>query len=179
MVHRPSWLPSWVGMSAWTIGSGTLALIFAGVSTYYQMSGQTAKATTPHYSIVTPGEAESVGLCVPVIRGRGEAPQKGSLWLVVHGLANVGYYPVRQVQTRQGEEEWSVSKVQVGSAETEAGQRYELVLWQIDEDLTEAIEHIPVKHRVFNDPPAGASVVGQPTTVVRRADTRSCGASGN
>ncbi|WP_131815980.1 hypothetical protein [Streptomyces sp. 3213.3] len=173
-LQRPSWLPSWIGMNAWTIGSGTLALILTGIPVYFQIEDRTAKATTTHYSITTPGDAENVGLCVQIIKGRGEAPQKGSVWLVVHGVTNVDYYPVRQVQPQPGEEEWSISKIQVGTSTTPAGQRYELVLWRLDQDLTDAIGHIPKDYRVFDALPAGATVVSQPTTVVRRSDTQSC-----
>ncbi|MGY5060881.1 hypothetical protein ACWDFR_43700 [Streptomyces sp. 900105755] len=161
-------------MNAWTIGSGTLALMLAAVPVYYQLEGRTVKATTVQYSITTPGDAEEVGLCLPSIKGRGEAPSEGSLWLVVHGVSNAGYYPVRQVELRSGEEEWSVNKIQVGASKSPAGQRFELVLWQFDQDLTDALDHIPKDYRVFDGPPKGASVVSQPTTIVRRSDTKHC-----
>ncbi|MFJ3909801.1 hypothetical protein [Streptomyces vinaceus] len=171
--QRPSWLPSWIGMNAWSIGSGATALVLAAIPVYFQLQGRTASATA-HYSITTPGDAESVGLCIPVVKGRGEAPRDGALWLVIHGVTNVGYYPVRQVQPPPGEEEWSISKVQVGASATQAGQRYELVLWQVDQELANVLGHIPKEHRVFDGPPEGASVVSEPTTVVRRADTDAC-----
>ncbi|MCX5247429.1 hypothetical protein OG895_19815 [Streptomyces sp. NBC_00201] len=161
-------------MNAWTIGTGSLGLILAAVPVYYLLEDQTVKATTAHYSITTPGDAEEVGLCLPSIKGRGEAPSEGSVWLVVHGASNVGYYPVRQVELRSGEEEWSVNKIQIGASKSPAGQRYELVLWQFDQDLTDALDHIPKDHRVFDGPPKGASVVSRSATVVRRADTKPC-----
>lgn len=172
--QRPAWVPSWVGMNAWTIGSGTLGLILAGTGIYIQMPDRTASAASTPYSVTTPGEAENVGLCVPIIKGRGEAPHEGSLWLVTHGLTNVGYYPVRQVHVQPGEGDWSLGDIQVGVSRTPAGQRYELLLWHLDETLTDVIDSIPKDHRVFDGPPRGASVVSQPTTVVRRADTRYC-----
>ncbi|WP_329526399.1 hypothetical protein [Streptomyces sp. NBC_01462] len=161
-------------MNAWTIGSGTLALILAGAGVYLQVPNRTASATTAHYSITTPDDAASVGLCVPVIEGTGDAPRDGSVWLVIHGVSDVGYYLVRQVELRSDGEGWTVSKVQVGSSETANEQRYQLVLWRLDEELTDAIGHIPKDHRVFDATPTGASEVSHPLTVKRRADSRHC-----
>ncbi|MFJ2005604.1 hypothetical protein [Streptomyces chartreusis] len=159
-------------MNAWTIGSGTLALILAAIPAYLQIQDRTAEATPTTYSITTPGDADEVDLCVPIIRGTGEGPHEGSVWLIVHGARNVGYYAVREVDPSSGK--WSLSQIQVGSAGTTEGAHYELVLWQFDRRLTDTIKHIPKDHRVFVSPPDGASVVSQPTTVVRRADTRPC-----
>jgi hypothetical protein len=149
-----------------------VALILAGIPAYLQIQDRTAEATPTTYSITAPGGADQVDLCVPIIKGMGEAPSEGSVWLVVHGAEDVGYYAVREVEPSSGE--WSLAKVQVGSAETAEGARFELLLWQFDRQLTGTIEHIPKDHRVFVSPPDGASVVSQPTTVVRRADTRHC-----
>ncbi|MEU6683707.1 hypothetical protein [Streptomyces sp. NPDC046832] len=174
---RPSWLPSWIGMNAWTIGSGTLALILAAVPVYFQIENRAAKATTGDYSITTPDDAEHVGLCLQIIRGRGEVPQKGkgSVWLVVHGVINVNdYHVVRQVQQQPGKEEWSISRIQVGLPTTPEGRRYELTLWRFSEELTDVISHIPPQHRVFDGLPSGTTNVSQPTTVVRRADKQPC-----
>ncbi|MFJ2966270.1 hypothetical protein ACIPIC_28695 [Streptomyces collinus] len=163
-------------MNAWTIGSGTLALILAAVPAYSQIKDRAARETTAQYSITTPGVAERVGLCLQIIKGTGKVPQKGkgSVWLVVHGEINVNdYHVVRQVQQQPGEEEWSISRIQVGLSETPEGRRYKLALWQFSEELTDAISHMPAEHRVFDGPPSGSTVVGE-TTVVRRADKKPC-----
>ncbi|MBP5892547.1 hypothetical protein [Streptomyces scabiei] len=163
-------------MNAWTIGSGTLALILTAVPIYFEIEDRATKEAAGQYTITTPGVAERVGLCLEIIKGTGKVPQKGkgSVWLVVHGEINVNdYRVVRQVQQQPGEEEWSISRIQVGLPTTPEGRRYELALWRFSEELTDAISHMPAEHRVFDVPPSGVTAVGA-TTVVRRPDKQPC-----
>ncbi|TLS46905.1 hypothetical protein FE633_07415 [Streptomyces montanus] len=166
--------PAWLTMNVWTVTSGIAALALSGLGIYLMVPASPTQASTG-YSITTPGEADRIGLCLHSVKGAGQVPKEGALWLVVHGVGNRGYYLSRQVQPDASGNGWAVGSLQVGNAASPEGQQYELILWRLDPKVTDVVDHVFTAEGmpVFVGPPEGATKVAH-TTVVRTADKRPC-----
>ncbi|MFD8931108.1 hypothetical protein [Streptomyces mirabilis] len=166
--------PAWLTMNVWTVTSGIITLILTGLGIYLAVPAS-PRQTSMEYTITAPGEADRVGLCLPTVKGTGQVPKEGSLWLVVHGVTNRGYYLSRQVQSDTSGNGWVVGSLQVGNAATPGGQQYELILWRLDPPVTDVVKHVISEEGlpVFDGPPPGVTTVAH-TTVARSADKRTC-----
>jgi hypothetical protein len=94
-------------MNVWTVTSGIIMMILAVLGIYLAIPASSRPASTD-YTITTPGDADQVGLCLPSVKGTGPIPKEGSLWLVVHGVGNRGYYLSRQLQPDTSGTGWVV-----------------------------------------------------------------------
>ncbi|MFF9122418.1 hypothetical protein ACF09J_03795 [Streptomyces sp. NPDC014889] len=161
-------------MNVWTVTSGIAALTLSGLGIYLAVPAS-PKETSTGYSITTPGEADRIGLCLRSVKGAGHVPKEGTLWLVVHGIGNRGYYLSRQVQPDASGSGWIVGSLQVGGATSPEGQQYELLLWRLDPRVTDVVNHVFTAEGmpVFVGPPQGVVTVAH-TTVARTADKRPC-----
>ncbi|MGY4978037.1 hypothetical protein ACWCYL_12860 [Streptomyces sp. 900105755] len=161
-------------MNVWTVTSGIATLALSGVGIYFAVPAS-PKPTSTGYTITTPGEADQIGLCLHSVKGVGQVPKDGSLWLVVHGVGNRGYYLSRQVQPDTSGNGWTVGSLQVGNAASPEGQQYELILWRLDERVTDVVNHVFTAEGlpVFVGSPQGVTAVAH-ATVVRTADKRPC-----
>ncbi|WP_071659370.1 hypothetical protein [Streptomyces humi] len=168
--HRPTWLT----MNVWTVTSGIVGLALSGLGTYLMVPASSTQASTG-YAITTPSEADRIGLCLHSVKGAGQVPKEGALWLVVHGVGNRGYYLSRQVQPDTSGNGWGVGSLQVGNAASPEGQQYDLILWRLDPRLTDVVDHVFTAEGmpVFVGPPEEATTVAH-TTVVRTADRHPC-----
>lgn len=166
--------PAWLTMNVWTVTSGIATLALTGLGIYLAVPAS-PKPTSTGYAITNPGEAERTGLCLHSVKGAGQVPKEGALWLVVHGVGNRGYYLSRQVQPDASGNGWAVGSFQVGNAASSEGQQYELILWRLDSRMTDVVNHVFTAEGlpVFVGPPQGATTVAH-TTVVRTADKRPC-----
>ncbi|MFC8518672.1 hypothetical protein [Streptomyces sp. NPDC057257] len=169
--------PAWLTMNVWTVtfGIATLALTGLGIYINYLGTHSSAKQAPTGYSITVPGDAERIGLCLHSVRGAGQVPKDGSLWLVVHGVGNRGYYLSRQVQPDASGDGWAIGSLQVGNTATAEGQQYELILWRLDSRVTDVVNHVFTTEGlpVFVGPPQGVTTVAH-TTVVRTTDKHPC-----
>lgn len=156
-------------------GLATLALTGGGIYATYLATHSSPKNATSTYSITVPGDADRIGLCIHSVKGAGQLPKDGSLWLVVHGVGNRGYYLSRQVQPDASGDGWAVGSLQVGNAASPEGQQYELILWRLDPRVTNVVNHVFTGEGlpVFTGPPQGVTAVAH-TTVVRTADKHPC-----
>ncbi|MFE6128568.1 hypothetical protein ACFQ6Q_09890 [Streptomyces sp. NPDC056437] len=157
-------------MNVWTVGTTIVGL---GLAVWGILAIPTAPAAPAvENRITSPSEADRVDMCLPAMRGTGPVPDEGSLWLVVHGVGNQGYYLARQVQPGT-DEGWDIGPTQIGSKDSKEGQRYELLLWRLDPQLTGVVSHMIKDMRVFDGLPPGASLADH-KTVIRTADKNPC-----
>jgi len=164
--------PAWLTMNVWTVSSGIAGLTVAALGVYLAVPATSNEARTT-YTITSPGEADQVDLCLPLVKGAGQLPHEGSVWLVLHAVSGQGYYLARQIRSGTSDQDWVAGPVQVGRAVNRAGQQYELILWQLDPQLTGVVSHMLPGMRVFDGLPPGASIAAH-TTVVRTADKSAC-----
>lgn len=166
--------PAWLTMNVWTVTSGIIMMALAILGIYLTFPASPTQTSTG-YSITTPDEADHVGLCLTSVRGTGQVSKAGALWLVLHGVGNRGYYLSRQVQPDASGTGWVAGSLQVGSAASPVGQQYELILWHLDSQVADVVDHVftPEGLPVFVGPPEGVTAVAH-TTVVRTADKRPC-----
>jgi hypothetical protein len=161
-------------MNVWTVTSGIIMMILAGLGVYLAIPASSAPTPTEH-TITAPGDADKVGLCLPAVKGTGQIPRNGSLWLVVHRVGNRGYYLARQVEPDASGTGWVAGSIQIGNSDSREGQQYELILWSLDAKVTDIVNHVFTAEGlpVFVGPPQGVTTMAH-TTVLRTADKQAC-----
>ncbi len=166
--------PAWLTMNVWGVVSGIVMIIIALVGVYYAMPVSSSQESTD-YTITVPGDADPVGLCLQTVRGNGQVPDEGSLWLVVHRIGSRDYYLVRKVQPNSDGDGWEAGALRIGNADSPVGQQYEVILWRLDPRVTDVVSHLALTEGVpvFSGPPRGVTAVAH-TTVVRTVEKRSC-----
>ncbi|GAA3089078.1 hypothetical protein GCM10010449_11140 [Streptomyces rectiviolaceus] len=154
-----------------SLSAAALAVVaFFGIEGIGEPGSPSTGDASSRVSITYPRDAGRVQLCLRTLEGVGRAPSGSSLWLLVRGSGNTNYYLARRIPDDPDSQGWTVGNVQVGNAETEPGQRYELVVWKFDARLTDVATHFSSGAVEFSSRPPGAQHVAK-RIVIRAAAT--------
>ncbi|MFF3327950.1 hypothetical protein ACFYWX_00060 [Streptomyces sp. NPDC002888] len=159
--HRQQSVHKFAGLG---VAAANLAVASVMLINALNSPGTSAPDDTKSTDVTIAGEPNSqVDLCFKGAHGTGRAGKGSSLVLLVHGLDNAEYHLAHHIADEQ---EWRVPTFQVGASKTQAGTRYELVVWKFDAKSTEVASRL--NRAQFESRPPGVEEVAS-LSVIRKA----------